>query len=104
MSADNWSWCPVCLAEAARKHAEQRTATNNAYGKVTADEYQRLRNALPDEPPEVDLTLREDYGLGVTSAGKFYVSYQCSCPACGFGHRFKHEEQLTIDAAETATE
>ena len=93
MSADNWATCPKCLrTAAAEKEARHRTAAE-AYGKVPADEWRALV-AEAEAEPELEDTLREDYSVGMTVTGRFYVSYRGRCQRCDFEHRFKAEEQV----------
>jgi hypothetical protein len=71
VSADNWAVCPKCVKE------------------------QRSWKAVLGEPlDEGEHTLREDYEIGVTAAGDFYVSYGCHCEKCGFRWSFKRDENV----------
>lgn len=95
MSADNWRTCPQCLAQStAAANAAFRKAAD-AYGKVSAADWEALRDAARElDKAEQKDTLREDYELGTTPSGEFYVSYSCACTECGFSHKFSHREQL----------
>lgn len=96
MSADNWAVCPKCLKRAEAEKEKRHAKAAKAYGKVPADEWRALV-AEAEKPVDVPETLREDYQLGVTDGGEFYVIYRCSCQHCGFAHEFKHEQQLKVD-------
>lgn len=93
MSADNWATCPVCkdLAEANQQVA--RDIANQSYGKVSADEYERLKTQAEKIEPHED-TLREDYEIGVGEDGKFSVSYRCLCDICGFQFEYRHKQDV----------
>lgn len=93
MSADNLGACPKCKATAIAAHDKAQLDAGAAYGKVKAGEYLEMLKAA-QEPVADDTTLREDYELGVTDTGEFYVHYGCSCSKCGFKFSYKHEEQL----------
>lgn len=68
MSADNWRVCPKCLARA------------KAHGTEEPEEW-----------------FREDFEIGMSLDGKFYVSYHGRCrgdsgeDGCGFHFDFKYE-------------
>ena len=81
MSADNWTKCPRCY-----KKAEDKAAL--VYGKVSREEYERIRRAVPEDGPEE--TLREDYEIGIYD-GMFEVTYSGYCAECGFEFNFEHK-------------
>jgi hypothetical protein len=95
MSADNWVICPECLK---RLQQTRQLAINEAsllYGEVPAEQFiQNLAKAeaLPERP---EITLREDYELGMSDDGEFSVNYSCRCTDCDFRHIFKISEQVT---------
>jgi len=95
MSARNWDTCPRCLRNASVESERRRSEANKAYGKVTPQEYARLQ-AEAEAKPDVGETLREDYEVGISATGGFYVVYRGECqePGCGFLHTFKHEQQV----------
>lgn len=94
MSASNWAECPACRSRAViAKDAAVREA-NNAYGKVSPDEYLRMTAAASKEI-KLECTLREDYELGITEKGEFYVIYHGHCQNCTFGFDYKYEKKLT---------
>ncbi len=96
MSAKNWATCPKCKKRFELDQEGKYAAAEAAYGKVPAWEYQqKLRAAEVAAADSPDL--REDYEIGVGANGLFFVSYSCHCRACGFKHKFKHEEQLKTD-------
>lgn len=81
MSATNWDTCPRCLAERKAAQSQLHKDAKASYGKVSAVEYH---------------SLREDYEIGITDEGEFYVIYRASCEQCDFAHEFKHEEKLSL--------
>jgi hypothetical protein len=97
MSASNWSSCPACKARAEERQRVAARRTERAYGTVPVAEYERLR-AEAERPVELGATLREDYEIGVTDGGRFYVTYRCRCqePGCWFVFRFQDEEQVDL--------
>jgi hypothetical protein len=98
MSADNWTTCPRCKAKAEADDKGKIDAAAKAYGKVSAEEYEKLV-ADARSPAQFDTdTLREDYEIGVHN-GEFSVSYGCSCNVCGFKFSFKHEEKVKVPDA-----
>lgn len=48
---------------------------------------------------KLDDTLREDYEIGVSSKGEFFVDYGASCGVCGFVFSHSHKEPLLKEAA-----
>jgi hypothetical protein len=92
MSADNWTTCPECkIAHAADRDARMRKVAKS-YGKVPAEEYERMAGEARREPIKVqDDTLREDYEIGTNAEGMFSVGYSCSCTKCGWSFKFKHQ-------------
>lgn len=94
MSADAWRICPKCTRVESKKAVAEREA-DEAYGKVSKDEWQRLQkyaDSLRDEPEE---TLREDYEIFMDEDGKLYINYRCSCGICGFSHHYEYEKKVT---------
>jgi len=41
-----------------------------------------------------EATMREDYELGITEEGEFYIRYKAACLKCGFSHKFTHDAAL----------
>jgi hypothetical protein len=97
MSANNWTVCPKCKAEAKRMHAEKEATLAKSYGKVPAETWLAMQAEVATVHA-LEETLREGWDLGVDEEGRFYVSYRCSCDACNFTFTFKQERQLEIDA------
>jgi hypothetical protein len=94
MSANNWTDCPKCKR---RRDVEAKAAMKKAtdsYGKVSAEKYEaNMRRALSIQGAELENSLREDYEIGIDSAGGFLVSYRGSCTAdgCDFSFSYRHE-------------
>ncbi len=98
MSADNWGACPRCRKIEIEKSSQLKLQVEKQYGKVSSEKYLELLKKA-EEPTIVRAgveTLREDYEMGITSDGRFFVNYGCSCDKCGFSHKFKHEIDLTL--------
>jgi len=96
MSADNWAICPRCKLEEQRRYDLQLREVATAYGRLPAEEYESMREALRNRP-ELATTLREDYESFITEGGRFYISYTGACQACAFRHVFKVDEQLMVE-------
>jgi hypothetical protein len=97
MSADNWTTCPRCAVIREQAIEAMDADLARAYGAVPIEDFDRMRasrDAKAAEDPEP--TLREDYEFWGVSDSEFHVSYSGTCTACGFGHTFRHEEQLQI--------
>jgi hypothetical protein len=84
MSADNWTFCPKCK-DSKNKELE------SLYGKIPAEEYLKKAKELSTESNEE--TLREDYEIGIWD-GKFRISYDAYCEACGYEYTFECEKDL----------
>jgi hypothetical protein len=83
MSADNWEVCPKCLA-AAKDTADAKHAEVYAqYGKVSPEEFDRLRSELKAVDPEDFRSFREDYEFYGANEGELQVSYSGGCQECG---------------------
>ncbi len=91
--AKNWVLCANCIARDKKFRDERLRAADAAYGKVSLEEYERLRAQSRSQGLVYDRSLQEDYEIGVRD-GVFRVSYRCSCEHCGFGYKFKHEERV----------
>lgn len=94
MSANNWRECPKCLREGVKEQEQAIADAKAQYGRVPADEYERLmqRARWVAHPENTEETLREDWKISTDKAGKFYVSYRCSCENCDFEFSFNHEQ------------
>ena len=97
MSADNWEWCPQCMAVAEAVKKENSRIADEAYGKVLPDEYDRQR-ALAEEDIKLEETMREDYELGVDLLGEFKMHFSASCSTCGYSVKFEYKEQTKVEA------
>lgn len=97
MSASNWRECPRCKTKALAQRDAARGRAARAYGKVSADKYAKLL-ALASAEVDVGESLREDYQIGMSSDGVFYVSYrgECQQAGCRFQHTFEHEDKRPI--------
>lgn len=95
MSADNWGDCPKCKVLVAEKNEAEIESVNKLYGTVSVEDFKyRLGRAGAHEYERG--TLREDYEMGVTSHGLFYISYRGYCAECGFEHEFEHGEDVEL--------
>jgi hypothetical protein len=93
MSANNWRVCPACLRKAKANREELARNALAAYGKVPPDEYQAM-SAEALKPVKLEETLREDYELGISEGGEFYVTYWGDCADCPFEFTYRHKEQV----------
>lgn len=93
MSADNWAICPRCLDRAKAERAAQATAAASGYGKISADEYERLRAAAQTPvDPESFRTFREDHEFSGAAKGTITANYSGHCSVCGLQVSFKYEQ------------
>ena len=76
MSADNWRLCPNCQTSDA------------TFGIVVP-------------PSDTEEKFREDYEIGMTIKGEFFVRYRGRCLLCGFGHSFTLNEQVLVRTGTT---
>lgn len=98
MSADNWCVCPKCKVNVAKKKAETLRKAQETYGKVPAEEYERMiASARIGVKKNDNDTLREDYELGMREDGTFWVSYYASCQKCEFKYQFKDEHKVDLE-------
>lgn len=92
MSADNWAFCPQCKLRDAVKAIGMMEDAAKSYGQVSPDEYLKLLKAAQEFAGESPIeTLREDYGIGITEDGAFFVSYCGRCDQCGLKYEYKYE-------------
>lgn len=83
MSADNWEVCPKCVAVAKSAADEAHAKVYAQYGKVSPEEFDRLRDGLSPVDSEDFRTFREDYEFYGASEGELRVSYSGNCQECG---------------------
>lgn len=83
MSASNWDICPRCLATAKADLDKASAEVYAQYGKVSADEFDRLRDELPEFNPEDHRTFREDYEFYGAADGEIKATYSGKCSTCG---------------------
>lgn len=63
------------------------------YGKVPMQEYVANQKSFARlQEQDLGLTLREDFTVGVTIDGLFWVSYSAHCSACKWRFEHKHDE------------
>lgn len=98
MSADNWAICPKCLSNHEEAVSKRQKDVEAAYGKVSSQEYLKLLKDAEDKkkPKNLD-TLREDFGIGITEKGEFFVSYRGGCDRCGLEFSYSHEEEIDLE-------
>lgn len=104
MSADNWSQCPNCLIKFEQDKAfrlrRARLDCDQAYGKLPAAEYEKLRQVLfgiEAEELDQDNTVREDCEFYLDpETGAWFASYKCWCNTCDFKHNFHHSEDIPL--------
>lgn len=92
MGADNWRVCPQCKRENFIDILAKTEMLNKSYWNISSEDFIRISvnhaNFMLKELPE---ELREDYEIGCTAEGMFYVDYGCSCQKCGFSYSYKKE-------------
>jgi hypothetical protein len=98
MSASNWALCPKCSKKYVSKIETAKKALNDAYGKVSIDQYNKLQNEFKnienaDSEDNPEDSLREDYEQGIVD-GKYYVSYRASCQECNWSFKYEHSQKI----------
>lgn len=89
MSADAWSRCPFCVADARAAFDARNAEVVAAYGTVPPEEFLEMVKSVPEEfdPMSVEPTLRQDWemGLGESEVDNFepMVNYRATCRTCG---------------------
>lgn len=93
MSASNWLECPQCDANKASEEFSKTNDLEEAYGKVSAEEYEVKRQELIGFIREIpEDTLREDYDYQLDPAtATLGVYYKCRCTVCNFGFEVNEE-------------
>lgn len=99
MSADNWMLCPRCDERHAGIEIQMRKQLKEAYGKVSAEDYDRLKNELAAHQREVlPDTLREDHSfIFDAQCGELDMYYGCTCTADGCGFKFRYRNTVPVD-------
>lgn len=92
MSANNWTTCPRCERRREKEQDRLIGEADEAYGKVSAEEYRQLRQKANDGPPLVKDHFREDYELFVIAEGVLTVIYHGWCQDCGYGVDYRHTQ------------
>lgn len=93
MSADNWTTCPKCLAQAQSRRAGREKEIESAYGTVPLEEFKTLQEAVSATNkvnPDDYESLREDYEIFGARTGTVSISYRGSCSNCGLLIDFKY--------------
>ena len=104
MSADNWDRCPRCVQTDATDLAEREAAVAAAYGSVSVDEFDRMRDELGRRRAEHDdyasfRTFREDYEIYGAEEGVVTVVYSGACRVCELALKFRHEHRIDMGGA-----
>ena len=95
MSADNWAICPKCEITHLRQQQRAFDRAQDAYGKVTSEEYEKMMNAARlQKESTIKESLREEFEIGILGM-EFEVSYSGHCSKCQFDFNFSHKEKLT---------
>lgn len=90
MGADRWSVCPRCFDMATAQMEAARGELAAAYGKVPAEEYERLRK-LAETDIEHDDTVREDWDIYGFDEGVIHVGYLGRCKTCGLEAKIQYD-------------
>ena len=67
---------------------------NDLYGKVTAEEFDQLRQEYESLSGLGEMTLAEYYEIGFLSTGKFIINYGAMCDICGFRYSYNDKDSL----------
>ena len=93
MSADNWTTCLKCKSKKENDTKKAKLKVEASYGKVTSSEYLSLINDISNKKDEKEMTLREDYEIGIDAFGTFSVNYSASCTKCKFKYSYDYIEE-----------
>ena len=99
MSADNWARCPRCLQDAENALAAQGAEVDAAYGKVSVEEFDRMRDALYRAREHINgenayRSFREDYEITGAENGEVEVTYSGECNKCGLKLKFNDSHPI----------
>jgi hypothetical protein len=92
MSADNWAQCPRCRARGNREIVRRTEEIESVYGKVSVEEFDRLRAALTEFQQKLNdasYTFREDYEFYGAEDGEVTASYRGWCTKCDLTLEFE---------------
>jgi Na+-transporting NADH:ubiquinone oxidoreductase subunit NqrF len=96
MSASNWAECHGCTVKAQRKAEESLAAAQASYGKVSAEEYERLRSQAQELfQVKPEQTFREDWEIYGAETGTVTVSYSGGCSKCGASASFEFAKEIS---------
>jgi len=97
MSADNWDICPKCVANAVEELEARKAKVQEAYGKVSIEEFEAMRADTPETvDPEDFRTFREDYEFWGARDGVVHASYKGHCKECGTDLGFKSDHPIDL--------
>lgn len=91
MSPRNVSECPWCRLAKDKEIRDHNNKVADAYGEVTLDGYEALKDQEPD--PEIADTLKEYYEWEFRD-NKFWFRFNFICEECGFS--FSHEDTALL--------
>ena len=99
MSADNWATCPKCLNKDKNDLDKKRKELDDQYGKIDKNKWlQKLEKLNKEEKDRGDnSSLREDYKMGITNEGEFYIGYSGVCSVCDFKYTYNFDKQLCLE-------
>lgn len=98
MSASTWQVCPRCTARAQQPAIEAIQRMTDAYGHVTMDEFEALREQAASITPEpLTPTFRETYSVTGVSDSRIVFIYSGLCSVCGLTVGFNDEHAVTWD-------
>lgn len=82
MSADNWTQCPYCGADATIAKDEQRQQVIEQYGKIPIPDWDQLR-AAAEEPVTLDPSFSENWEIYLSEDCAVHIHYTGKCVTCG---------------------
>jgi len=96
MSADNWTYCPMCKLNTKKRQLTLEKECIDQYGKISLQEYEKLQTKLKNiKNSDQDTTLKEDYEIGIFDED-LIINYHASCSMCNFEFNFKETKSLNI--------
>lgn len=91
MSADHYTTCPRCKANAEKRQQELIEARVAAYGKVPQQEYEDMAIDIAAAAAVDKMGLAEDCEYGIDANGNLSLHYSAFCRKCQFSFEYKYD-------------
>ena len=91
--AENWTYCPQCVARAINRRLKATKKVEDQYGKIPYADW-RVLQAEAQKPFGIDRTFRENYEVGLSDSEEaidgyevmktLRIIYRGDCTVCGY--------------------